>query len=539
VGARFKNCDNDVRVVHIGKVLVPKTHKQFKPLVQIWGQPSQKKNGLHATMFSNMPALYRGKILNSERLEESFTHKGTLEFNRNYALKSTHLDEFPSLSTYESLRKAEGKQHAFMISVGEKRVIVPQLELARVLFYSSSYLARASLTSSMLRNDFRVSEHFDRGFVDIEVLSVANFPISAYAHSATRAMLSWLLIDKNARTSFESIFRHYKLHQENTSSYTTWDFSFEPPDMTGWSISYQGRRDSQTNIEFVEKITSLQIDAVMPDKVYFHNARFTHNDSVKPPTSSGEGNTYYEAPDDHIIDDDLDGGNDNNIFQIGEGSLKVKFKKSFITAKSTKPKRSQYADSEDKPKEDADDTVSTGEPGDDGEIPSADIGGGVEDETDHSIEYANRFTAFDLMIEQLILNHNCSKISETTHELPQVGRCKYHLIDNNTSRVIRYVLIQKYDRLSYLLEVDLTGLKKWISTKCIRKNLTQDWSAQFNEIKEELVKKSISWPTNTMDGMFGEGSHVGINHPHSIKGESTGIPTESIANWAAKVAVKL
>ncbi len=39
-----------------------------------------------------------------------------------------------------------------------------------------------------------------------------------------------------------------------------------------------------------------------------------------------------------------------------------------------------------------------------------------------------------------------------------------------------------------------------------------------------------------MDTMFGFKKHIGISHPKSIEGESTGTPTESILDWAKRVA---
>lgn len=54
-----------------------------------------------------------------------------------------------------------------------------------------------------------------------------------------------------------------------------------------------------------------------------------------------------------------------------------------------------------------------------------------------------------------------------------------------------------------------------------------------------MVTKSLGWPTQEMDAMFGFKKHIGISHPKSVEGHPTGIPTESILDWAGRVAEKL
>lgn len=53
------------------------------------------------------------------------------------------------------------------------------------------------------------------------------------------------------------------------------------------------------------------------------------------------------------------------------------------------------------------------------------------------------------------------------------------------------------------------------------------------------MAKSLGWPAKEMDVMFGVKKHMGISHPKSIEGYATGIPIESILDWARRVADKL
>ncbi|WP_337028230.1 Tn7-like element transposition protein TnsE [Vibrio cholerae] len=543
MGARFYKCDDDVRIVHIGKVLVRTSDTSYRPSIEVWCYPPQQKNGFYATAFSNVPALYRGKIINQRELSESYLKRGRHTFKGGEYLRKSTLSEFPDSGSAESLRKKESEQNAFVLDNrgNAPKLIIPQLELARVLFYASSYLSRASLMSSRLLTDFKVDINTKEDYANIEVLQTSNFPPSAFNDSATRAMLSWLLIDRNAKRSFESIFKYFNTenHLDVSSGYQRWLFHFDPPQLEGCSLSYEGSLDASGEYFLVEKITDIEINAQMPSRVYFHNPSFTHQDESAEPTVGGQGPKPYERPEDHTVDDEREASDSNQAFLLGENTCSIRFKNCFLTSKSTTPKRGHRSDSTQEPPKKAGETVSTNEPGSNGEIPSADMGGGMQDSTDHSKEYASRFTAFNMMVQMLEEKYDCTIIDSYTHELDQVGRSKCHLIDSGAKRTIRCVVVERNGHVNYLLEIDVTGLSKWISTKCVRKIDTHNWKEQFSRIKKGVVTKSLGWPTQEMDAMFGFKKHIGISHPKSVEGHSTGIPTESILDWAGRIAEKL
>jgi len=542
MSVRFYKCDDDVRIVHIGKVLLRTSGTSYQPSIEVLCYPPQIKNDFRATAFANVPALYRGKIINQRELSEGYVKQGRYTFKGNDNLRKSTLSEFPHLNSAESVRNRESEQKAFVLDrINAPTLVIPQLELARVLFYASSYLSRASLMSSRLLTDFKVEVNAKVDYANIEVLQISNYPISAFNDSATRAMLSWLLIDKNAKRSFESIFKYFntELSLDVVPGYKRWLFHFDPPQMVGWSFSYKGRLDASGEYFLVEKITDIEISTPMPSRVYFHNPKFTHQDEEQKPTSGGKGPELYERPEDHVVDDDREASDANQAFLLGENTCAIRFKNSFSTSKTTKPKRSHRPDSSQEEPKKADDTVSTNEPSNDGEISSADMGGGMQDCTDHSEEYASRFTAFNIMVKMLKDKYDCKIIESYTHELDQVGRSKCHLIDSGAKRTIRCVVVERNEHVNYLLEIDVTGLNKSISTKCVRQIDTHNWQDQFSKIKKGVVTKSLGWPTKQMDAMFGEKKHIGISHPNSVEGHPTGIPIESIPDWAVRVAGKL
>ncbi|TMX09882.1 transcriptional regulator, partial [Aeromonas salmonicida subsp. achromogenes] len=125
MGARFYKCDDDVRIVHIGKVLLRASDSSYRPSIEVWCYPPQQKNGFHATAFSNVPALYRGKIINQRTLSENHIKSSKHTFNTKDQLRKSTLAEFPDLATVASLRNKESEQHAFVIDkvTGPKLVI--------------------------------------------------------------------------------------------------------------------------------------------------------------------------------------------------------------------------------------------------------------------------------------------------------------------------------------------------------------------------------------------------------------------------------
>jgi len=539
---RFKKCDDDVRIVHLGSVLISKTSNILKPLIEIWGYPSQRDNGFKVTNFANIPILYRGCILNRKDKREYYQARETVTIPSGRKIESGSLDYFPELSKVDSVKYVESRQKAFVLSgIKGRTYVIPQLELARALFYHSSYLARASLTSSTLGLDFNVVREDYSPTVNIYVLKTASFPISAFNDSATRSVLSWILLNEKIRSSFESINRSFSTQCKEVGGFKKWTFEFEPPDMAGWEFNFNGRFDSSKNSFFVEKIRSFTADSRMPSKILYHHPDFTRVDPSLPAKGGRKYKKIDRPPEEHTIDDESEASNTNKVFQVGNTKVRVNFKRPFETNTVKRDVRPTKGKGPIKPGNKLNGDVSTGEPGNNGDIPSADAGGGTEDGSDKSIQYADRFQAFDMMIKALInREEGFSMVASATHELPKVGRSKCHLMLDGTSRAIRYVCIKKDDWFSYLIEVDTSDSGKKLSTQCIRLVDGFAWESLFLGIKIGLVENSINWPNDLFDKRVGRDNHWRINHPKSVEiTTSNGIPTASISDWAKRVAKRL
>src|SRR5699024_11152239 len=85
---------------------------------------------------------------------------------------------------------------------------LPQLELARVLFFHHAYLARLALVSQGLVQEFDVQWRGTGDNAIINILQNCSLPLFARKDDAYRRILGWILLDTDARRSFESIARY-------------------------------------------------------------------------------------------------------------------------------------------------------------------------------------------------------------------------------------------------------------------------------------------------------------------------------------------
>lgn len=104
-------------------------------------------------------------------------------------------------------------------------------------------------------------------------------------------------------------------------------------------------------------------------------------------------------------------------------------------------------------------------------------------------------------------------MQQETQSLPKIGRSKQHQLEDGSPRAIKAVRIRYKATEVVLLEVDTSDGIKMLSTKVLFGSEPEDWIDHFMQIRKGVVAKSISWPNELLDGMFGKRSHAGINHP--------------------------
>lgn len=527
---KIKGFGDDSLVVHIGDFFRYNNVADWS--LALWCRPIQDKKH---TRLANIPIISRGKLINSQKRQSRRVDR-VFTFKPGYQISASTLSAFPELSAFQSVRDKEGIQNAFCFDGGKgDLVVLPQLELARAIFLVNSYLCRACLSSATLQLEFDVQPYPDRNHVDIHVLKTSTFPKSAFNQSGTKRLLAWLLTDPTAMASYQSIYRHYQLNRELKGALESWRFSFEPPPMTNWQLHVRGRYNTSKSHYLIEEIIGIVFDVDIPDHVAFINSAFVKKEQNEEGARAVSGGVNWQDSAEEFEVDDEESASDQNETLVLEGDLSwVSFTKPFDVYKQERVKDSSKLIVDELSDKDAGRGVSTDEPHQGGTLPAADLGG-KQDVTDRERQFATRFKSFDHMLQVLVTKYKCSILQQETQSLPKVGRSKQHQLVDGSPRAIKAVWIRYKATEVVLLEVDTSDGIKMLSTKVLFGSEPQDWIDHFLQIRKGVVAKSISWPNELLDSLFGERNHIGTNHPKHQGAEAGNIPLESIESWAGRL----
>lgn len=519
---KIKNFDHDITIQHIGGLF--KGSKSQIWSINLQCSPKQEKG---FTNFSNAAMLIRGKRLNCNQRQLSQPNLITT-LTKDDIITPSYLKDFNELATDSRLEYIEGIQNSFLIErPNEAKIHLPQFELARTLFLINSYFCRASLSTTTIQHEFELVQNDEETI--IYFLDMNTMPLKLVKQKATQGLLAWLLLDPNAKQSFESICRNFNTQLKDENGWKKWIFQFDPPQMVGWKLHFRGRYNQSKDDFFVEEIVGIEIDSDMPTQITFNHLSFIQTKTEGNQSGSGyrQGNTSEPQIDDGRTASNEQGtrildGNESWVSFIKPLEIKKEGKIRII--KKVKPDGSE----DDDP--DSGHVVSTDEANSAGDLPAADVGG-KKDFTNYDQMYAQRYSDFNEMIASLQQNFDCELYESITHELMQVGRSECHMIGNNKYRTIKFVHLGYEGDDFLLIELDTSDDIKSISTKLIYLTL-DDWKVYLDKIKQHLVSKSLSWPNALFDDVFGPNSHTSINHPRASSEQEN---SESVNHWAERV----
>ena len=533
---RIDEFDDDVKIVHIGNLFKYENNPRW--YINLWFNPFQEKNFVS---FSQIPLLARSRILNQTDRADSQVDTGSVNFTNQVYLEEIKLSECPVLELErDSIRKFEGREWGFKFKQQNGlTVYLPQLELARVLFLTSSYLSRAAMSTADLINDFDVHTDLRADKAVINVMGTTSFPMRAFNYTAVRNMIAWILLDPNARGSFTSIARNLNVESVFNKTLRTWSFRFTPPDLKGWELGYKGKLDRASKSLLVYEITALDIVPDIPSMVEFWHPTFIENKMTESSDSKEKKSSYQQRPDDIVIDDEGSSSSRSEPEIMQNIDPKISFKKPFLTKKQTgKEKFGGKSVGEGEGSGVVADAVSTAEPEDGGELQAADFASG-EDETDYTKFYEDRFSGFFQMLEVLEKEHGCEVLNKITNELPNAGRSKKHLLKTGTPRTICCVTVVRKGTLFKILEIDTSDGIKMISTRVVMVADDEHWNDNYRSLKQRIIASYLIWPISYLDEVFGEDRHVGIMHPSNKASGKGNIPSDSIPSWARRVSERL
>lgn len=483
---------------------------------------------------SQAPILARQRVLNS-KIEVS--KKG---YHKSFTIKGTEdwlVAQVKDSKVIKHHRKADGEQYCFVFQIEDDITIyLPQFELARALFFHDGYLSRTAMTPDVLHAEFDVMVNNETGVASIDVMPSCTYKIDYFNEPNCRRLLSWILINDNARRSYESIGRYQLLEGKELGKYRVWDFKFNPPSLENTRFSVKGWFNPDLNSMFVHEIEGLaSIPIDLPEKVLFSHPDFTKD-------VSGKGNGGYaagtERPDEHNVDDEASANIDNKTVIIKPPSITLSFDKAVETIKVAQKNRiSRNGQLDDDAPETASKDVSTDETTTTGELPNADWDN-LDDQTDDSHLYLSKFESYFKMLDLLKDNYGCKLVVYSLRKLPKITRCTKHLLaTDGNPRCLSVSYIEIDNPAYYLLEVDTSDTNKSLSTKAILASAIENIDDFIESVEKKLLRGSISWPKEYFDNFVGKSNHFGISHQQS--GKNGSLTFEDISNWAERFFNKL
>ncbi|WP_199610015.1 Tn7-like element transposition protein TnsE [Flocculibacter collagenilyticus] len=483
---------------------------------------------------SQSPIIVRQRVLNSKT---EVSKKG---YHKSFPIKDTRewqVAKVKDCPVIKHHRKADGEQYCFVFQIGDgTTVYLPQFELARALFFHDGYLSRTAMTPDVLQAEFDVMVNKDTGIATIDVMPSCTYKIDYYNEPSCRRLLSWILVDENARRSYESIGRYQLIEGKELGKYRVWDFKFDPPLLANTRFSVKGWFDPDLNAMFVHEIEGLaDIPNDLPEKILFSHPNFT-KDVI------GKGNGGYAAgtvrPAEHNVDDEASANIDNKTVIIKPPSITLSFNKAVETIKIAQKNRiSSNGKKDDEVPDKASKDVSTDEATTIGELPNADWDN-IDDQTDDSHLYINKFESYFKMLELLKVEYGCEVISYSLRKLPKLPRCTKHLlVTDGNPRCLSVSYIKTDNSSYYLLEVDTSDTNKPLSTKVIEAFKVVKFESFIENVERSLLKGSLSWPKEYFDNFVGKSNHFGISHQQS--GKNGSLTHEDINNWSKRFYQKL
>lgn len=520
--ARFKKLGDNYKILGLGGLFRSNGNKSWAINVDFNGGISQ------SMQFSNIPVLARKRILNPTQQYNTAAGR-----HINFTIENAQTWEIAKASdcpAYKAHRHGRDEnQLCFIVRNGNNRIFIPQLEMARVLFYHDPFLARLSLQNNALAEDFIIGSG-DFGRPLIVVREGAEYPMYYFNRDDNRRFLSWVLLDRAARKSFESIGTYLTNNQYQKNDYKHWNFQFTPPPLSGTEVEANGWEDINSATSFVWQISKLyNLPSTMRWAIDFFHPGYERQVGGKP--TKGGGNVG-EAPEQFELDDDELSDTDKATMDLMSDLVTVSFKTPHITNRvSSKTKSVKNITAE------GGDEVLNNDLSPNEKEESSDLPGGawnnLDDQTDDEHLYMRRFNSFFKMVDCLVAQHGFKLVSKETRKLPKLGDGKKHwMTDTQNPRCLAIVELRFGNRFYTLLEIDTSDGAAKLSTMLLQS--TSGWvSDNEKQILQRIMKKSLGWPTDYFKDQLGEKTYIPIPHPQSK--HSGVLPPEVIEPWAQRI----
>lgn len=526
---RFPKFSDNVTIQAIGSLFRKQGTQQWG--INLGLSPEQEQ---HALMISNAPVLVRKRVLNPMHVLQSRGYRRSFTCADTRAWGYVKVGDYPARKMLPKI-DCERDQWCFMFGVDSGITIyLPQFELARALFFHNGYLARTSIEADCLKVEFDILLSQDKSTATINVLDISSYPLHLYSNPEARKLLSWILIDSDARTSYESIGQYQKTEGVDRYGYRRWNFQFDPPPLKGSHFDVKGVFDPESKSLFVYEVLAIRAISVdVPSRILMFHPKFKSyatGDGGHGGVYGGRGVGEFD-----VYDDDANVNNEHYLLHAP--AVDIGFTQLFETVKVienegvTAGRKLSEGGSEDNRL-----GVSVGEPDRAGDVPCADWDGvSGDEESDTGEEILSKFECFEKMLDYLELNSGCKVISREVTKFPALPRFKKHFMaTDSTPRCIMVVKFQLNKCTYYMLEVDTSDSSTPLSTKVLLLNASELSDGERDSLMKAVLRNSLHWPAGVLDGLCGSSDfHVGVPHPN--KAALNAADPAMFTHWAARL----
>lgn len=523
---RIKGIKDNSRVKEFGSVYRRLDGSDWR--INISLDPGQHKKNF---AISQLTVLARRRVLNATENFKPAGYPSTIQVDDATMWSHRRIRECPIKNVSE---QEDQGQWCFSFKFEGIEFFLPQIELARVLFFHSAYMTRLAMLPNGLSEEFDIQPGDEPDTTEIHILPTSTLPLKARGDHEQRRVLAWILLDDEVRRSFSSIAQHQLSEGEESNGHRRWKFRFDPPTLPNVELTMRGQFQKESRTFFVYEIDSVENLTVQSSTtVEFFDPRFAEQQASK-----GAGAQDASAPvNQPLIDDEELPSLDSEEYILDVPSVKLSFSQPVMTTRKAcnGRRRSGAEKSEETESETGDDQtdVSTDEPTIRGQLPAAGFDA-IDDQSDDLHLYARKFEAFSAMVE-LLRTKGCREVCGGIRKLPVIAGYSKHLLEDGNPRCISFHLLAKRGKSYVLLEVDTSDNKNRLSTLLLKQPSPHfDWQAEIATLEQYLLRKSLNWPTSHLKLLFPD-HHKRISHPRTPLGNNGLLESSSLQHWADRV----
>ncbi|QGS48025.1 Tn7-like element transposition protein TnsE [Shewanella putrefaciens] len=469
-------------------------------------------------------ALGRTFTQDKDALYKSGGFRRTLSLPPIESWQDAKLGDCPRLAKRWLSYSEIANQRCFVFTASGMTVWLPKFELARKLFFHAGFIIRAAYQPNGLDMMFHLTEGEPGEGFHIFCPAGSGIPVAYLRIPAYRQFLSWLLLNKEIKASFESIWQCLNTEQTITNGYCRWIFNFIPPKaLSGLEIQAQGAFDSEHNDLLVWEVSTLK---ELPHNM-LKAVKFSHPD-LRQSVGSGkahQGNGNNSAAEQLEIDTEREPSQQKERALIELSTDGLSYSDLIITQIEYNRKKPIS-----KPKP-GDESASGAEKvvlGTKDDVIDGDGRGGdfavLEDTQDETEKFKDRFTVLVELIWQLADDPELQLQSLVIKPLPAVKRCHLHLKADGSERCYLLAKFVYKGRIRYLLEVDTSDNKRRLTTRIFSISLGVREAELITRILTSLIKNSLRWPISAFK-----------THAISLSLIRHALSNDHIASWRLRI----